>query len=60
MNRSRRQVLKSGGGVTLLALVAAAGWLKPGDASAQSWNKAAFDTKHKGTADAVIDYRKSH
>src|SRR6476620_5646009 len=45
MTRSRRQVLKSGGGVTLLALVAAAGWLKPGDASAQSWNKAAFDTK---------------
>ena len=32
MNRKRRQVLKSGGGVTLLALVAAAGWLKPGDA----------------------------
>jgi len=45
MNRRRRQVLKSGSGVTLLALVAAAGWLKPGDASAQSWNKAAFDTK---------------
>jgi len=37
--------LKSGGGVTLLTLVAAAGWLKPGDAAAESWNKAAFDTK---------------
>lgn len=45
MNRTRRQVLKSGGGVTLLTLVAAAGWLKPGDAAAESWNKAAFDTK---------------
>jgi sulfur-oxidizing protein SoxY len=45
MNRRRRQVLKSGG-VTLLTLVAAAGWLKPGDATAQSWNKAAFDTKN--------------
>ncbi len=46
MNTQRRQVLKSGGGVTMLALVAAAGWLKPGDALAQgAWNKAAFDTK---------------
>jgi sulfur-oxidizing protein SoxY len=45
MNRTRRQVLKSGGGMTLLTLVAAAGWLKPGDAAAESWNKAAFDTK---------------
>jgi sulfur-oxidizing protein SoxY len=45
MNQTRRQVLKSGSGVTLLALLAAAGWLKPGDAAAQAWNKAAFDTK---------------
>jgi sulfur-oxidizing protein SoxY len=44
MDAGRRAVLKSGGGVTLLALVGAAGWLEPGDASAQSWNKAAFDT----------------
>ena len=45
MNRNRRAVLKSGGGLTLLALVAAAGWLKPGAAVAQTWNKAAFETK---------------
>lgn len=45
MNRKRRHLLKSGGGVTLLTLLAAAGWLKPGDAAAQSWNKAAFDTR---------------
>ena len=45
MDRKRRQVLKSGGGVTLLTLIAAAGWFRPGDAAAQSWNKAAFDTK---------------
>ena len=45
MNRERRSVLKMGGGATLLALVAAAGWLKPGAAQAQPWNKAAFDTK---------------
>jgi hypothetical protein len=31
--------------MTLLALAAAAGWLEPELASAQSWNKAAFDTR---------------
>ena len=46
MNTQRRDVLKTGGGVTLLTLVAAAGWLKPGEAAAaDAWNKAAFDTK---------------
>ena len=46
MDARRREVLKTGGGVSLLALVAAAGWLKPGDALAQgaTWNKAAFET----------------
>jgi len=45
MNIHRRDVLRQGGGVTLLALVAAAGWLKPGEAlAADAWNKAAFDT----------------
>ena len=44
MNIHRRDVLRQGG-VTLLALVAAAGWLKPGEAlAADAWNKAAFDT----------------
>jgi sulfur-oxidizing protein SoxY len=45
MNVKRRDVLKQGGGVTLLALVTAAGWLAPRDAAAQSWNKAAFETQ---------------
>ena len=45
MDGKRREVLKAGGGVTLLSLVAAAGWLRPGDASAADWNKAAFDTR---------------
>ena len=45
MNTKRRDVLKTGGGVTLLTLLSAAGWLKPGDAIAADWNKAAFDTK---------------
>jgi sulfur-oxidizing protein SoxY len=46
MNTGRRQVLKTGGGVTLLTLVAAAGWLKPGEAlAADAWNKAAFEAK---------------
>jgi len=43
--RTRREVLKAGGGVSLLALVTAAGWLKPGEAAAQAWNKNAFETK---------------
>jgi sulfur-oxidizing protein SoxY len=44
MNTTRRNVLKSGGGLTLAALLAAAGWA-PGDASAaDAWNKAAFET----------------
>jgi sulfur-oxidizing protein SoxY len=45
MDQGRRQALKSGSGVTMLALLAAAGWLKPGDAAAEAaWNKAAFET----------------
>jgi len=45
MNPSRRQALRTGGGMTLLALLAAAGWLKPEDAAAaDAWNKAAFET----------------
>ncbi len=45
MDSKRRDMLKTGGGLTLLSLVAAAGWLKPGDAWAADWNKAAFETK---------------
>jgi sulfur-oxidizing protein SoxY len=46
MDATRREVLKAGSGVTLLTLLAAAGWLKPGEAAAQAWNKAAFETKN--------------
>ena len=45
MDTTRRHALKTGGGVTLLTLLAAAGWLKPGEAAAEDWNKAAFETK---------------
>jgi sulfur-oxidizing protein SoxY len=45
MDSKRREALRAGGGVTLFALLAAAGWLAPGDAAAQAWNKAAFETK---------------
>ena len=45
MDGKRRKILKTGGGLTLLTLVAAAGWLRPGDALAAEWNKAAFDAK---------------
>ncbi|MEO8676944.1 MAG: thiosulfate oxidation carrier protein SoxY [Casimicrobiaceae bacterium] len=45
MGTTRREWLKSGGGVTLLTLLAAAGWLKPEDAFAQAWNKGAFEAR---------------
>ena len=46
MDIKRRQALKGSGGVTLVALLAAAGWLKPADAAAaDAWNKNAFETK---------------
>jgi sulfur-oxidizing protein SoxY len=44
MDRSRRKALRAGSGMTLLALLAAAGWLRPGEAAAQGWNKGAFET----------------
>jgi sulfur-oxidizing protein SoxY len=43
MQKMRREVLKAGGGTTVYALLVAAGWLKPGDAAAQAWNKSAFE-----------------
>ena len=46
MDTTRRQALKTGGGVTLAALLAAAGWLAPREVSAQAWNKSAFDAKY--------------
>jgi sulfur-oxidizing protein SoxY len=50
MNRKRRALLKTSGGVTVLALMSAAGLLQPGAARADGWNKAAFDTKSLGDA----------
>jgi len=44
MDAGRRNALKTGGGLSLLALVTAAGWLRPGEAMA-AWDKAAFDAK---------------
>jgi sulfur-oxidizing protein SoxY len=44
MNLQRRKALRTGGGVTLLTLVAAAGWLRAENAHAAGWNKAAFET----------------
>src|SRR5690349_17956685 len=45
MDSSRREFLQAGTGAGSLALVTAAGLLKPSGAFAQQWNKAAFDTK---------------
>lgn len=43
MNQKRRETLKAGAG--LLALLAAAGIISPGEANAADWNKAAFEGK---------------
>jgi sulfur-oxidizing protein SoxY len=48
MDGGRRKALQSGGGITLLALAAAAGWLRPERAYAESWNKEAFDSRSLG------------
>ena len=45
MNSRRREMLKGTGGAAVLGLAVAAGLFKPGSAWAQTWNKAAFDTK---------------
>jgi sulfur-oxidizing protein SoxY len=46
MNKIRRHALKSGAGVTVMGLAAAAGLLPASNAWAQAWNKAAFDGKN--------------
>ena len=45
MLRSRRKVLKTGGGAGVLALLFAAGVARPGDILAQSGNPSAFTMK---------------
>lgn len=45
MNQGRRSALKGAGGVAAMGFAMAAGLLKPGSAGAQTWNKAAFETK---------------
>ena len=46
MNERRRNFLQTGGGMTLLTMLAATGWLQPHDAAAaDAWNAAAFDGK---------------
>ena len=46
MNIARREVLKAGGGMTVMTLAVSAGLLRPEEAFAQAtWNKAAFETR---------------
>jgi sulfur-oxidizing protein SoxY len=45
MDRYRREFLQAGSGAGLLAIAAAAGLIRPGEAFAQQWNKAAFETR---------------
>jgi len=46
VNERRRDILKAGGGAGVLGLAATMGLLRPEDALAQAWNKAAFDTRN--------------
>jgi len=45
MDHSRRKALKTGGGAGALALLFAAGIVRPGEVLAQDWNQAAFGMK---------------
>lgn len=45
MNQTRRNLLQASSGATVMVLAASAGVFKSGEAYAQEWNKAAFDTK---------------
>jgi sulfur-oxidizing protein SoxY len=45
MNHARRKVMQAGGGAGVLAVLVAAGILKPGAVLAQSWNESAFSMK---------------
>jgi sulfur-oxidizing protein SoxY len=54
MNQSRRNVLRAGGGVSLYALLAAAGILRAETALAADWNQKAFEAKNiKDAFDAL-------
>jgi len=50
MDRRRREWMQSRGGVALVAVLAAAGWLKPARGETQLWNSAAFDSHSDGDA----------
>ena len=52
-SRQRRTLLRSGAGAVIYAGLVAAGWIKPGAASAQTWNKDAFESH------ALADARKA-
>lgn len=57
VDQGRRDVLKVGGGATLLGLLAAAGILRPGSgraAEATGWNKAAFEARSMKDALAAL------
>lgn len=54
MDQTRRNVLKAGGGASLLALLAGAGMMLPEAALAADWNQKAFDAKNlKDAFDAL-------
>ena len=50
MDRRRRNLMQSGGSITLLGLLAGSGWLKPAAVRAQTWDSVAFDTHNVAAA----------
>lgn len=46
MDSSRRKALQTSGGITVMALAAAAGLFKANTAHAAAWNQSAFETKN--------------
>ncbi|MEI6737355.1 MAG: thiosulfate oxidation carrier protein SoxY [Pseudomonadota bacterium] len=46
MNQSRRKLLQTSGGATVMALAVSAGVFKSGNLYAADWNKAAFESKN--------------
>lgn len=55
MNRQRRTLLKTSGAASAIAVAAAAGLVRPIDAFASEWNKAAFESKNPADALKNID-----
>jgi len=53
-SRRRRMLLRSAGGSVLWAGLAAAGWIRPGTAAGEAWNRDAFESHALGEARSAL------